>query len=131
MKYNLLRVWDALPRDPADPLWKGWEHRVHKAVVRADLDERVAALRLKPHLAMFMSLKPASHPASPSYLVKHGLGQWVKLRLRSSSLQLLSMLGRYIRPPIPDDQLLCRLCLRTRPTFSAPALVHELPASPL
>jgi hypothetical protein len=65
---------------------------------------------------MVMSLKPASHPAFPSYLVEHGLGQWVKLRLRSSSLHLLSMLGRYIRPPLPDDQLFCRLCLDVEDT---------------
>jgi hypothetical protein len=109
-KYDLLSVWNALPRDSADPLWHRWDQRVHAAVLRADLELRASQLRLKPNLTIYCSLKPLNARTFPSYLLRHGLGQWVKLRLRSSSLQLLSVLGRYVKPPLNPDQMMCLMC---------------------
>ena len=109
-KYCLSEVWDALPRDPADPLWKQWNLRVHRAVLTSDLSSRFASLASKPHYSFFCSLKPPAIRSFPSYLRSHGLGQWVKLRLRSDSLQLLAVLGRYVSPPLPASSLVCRLC---------------------
>ena len=109
-KYGLSEVWDALPRDPADPLWKQWNLRVHRAVLTSDLSSRFASLASKPHYSFFCSLKPPAIRSFPSYLRSHGLGQWVKLRLRSDSLQLLAVLGRYVSPPLPASSLVCRLC---------------------
>jgi len=79
-------------------------------VLREDLQVRAAALSSRPLLSIFCSLKPLDKRCFPSYLRRHGLGQWVKLRLRSASLQLLSFLGSHTRPPLSPAHLSCRLC---------------------
>ena len=85
---------------------------LHRAVVcaSADLADRVSILASKPHMAVYRSIKPLDKRTFSSYLLQHSLGQWVKLRLRSASLQLLSFLVTRIRPPLADSELACRLC---------------------
>ena len=110
LKYELDEVWESLPSEPTDELWKSWDSVIHERIVRADTARRQEVLLSRPSLSVFCSLKPLSFRSVPRYLSLHGLGPWLKLRLRTNSLPLLDMLSRYAKDDLPLNASICRLC---------------------
>jgi hypothetical protein len=79
--------------------------------VSLDLAHQASLIQQHASLDNFTSIKPMTFRSIPSYLSRRGLGVWVKLKLRSDSLPLLSMLRRYCKQhnnEALDD--ICWLC---------------------
>jgi hypothetical protein len=109
-RFGFLQAWAELPNDPQHAIWKQWEEKVHSRCVVDDHARRMASLSTKPHLSLYMTLKPSDRPCVSHYLQLRGLGPYLKLRLRSNSLPLMDMLQRYCKVPLTDAECECRLC---------------------
>jgi hypothetical protein len=109
-RFGFLQAWVELPNDPQHAIWKQWEEKVHSRCVVDDHARRMASLSTKPHLSLYMTLKPSDRPCVSHYLQLRGLGPYLKLRLRSNSLPLMDMLQRYCKVPLTDAECECRLC---------------------
>jgi hypothetical protein len=107
---GLQAAWDAMPNNAHDPIWENWNVRVHRTAVQLDHEERAMAVRSRPSLALFASLKPLDQPRRAAYIVRRGLASWVKLRLRTNSLPLLSMLAKHSKHQLAAESTVCRMC---------------------
>jgi len=109
-KFGLQDIWTSRPNDAQDPLWESFESRVHEVAIRLDVSARKEAILARPTLSYLAQLKSLEMRSSSHYLSLRGLGPWLKLRMRSNSLPLLEMLGRYVRHGLPQGSSLCRMC---------------------
>jgi hypothetical protein len=109
-RLDLLDVWHSMPRDPKDELWRGWKQKIRRKAIDLDLAERKQAILARPSLSLFAELKPLDVSCVPSYLDRRGLGSWVKLKLRTSSLPLGDFLVRHCVVSLAASDVCCRLC---------------------
>jgi hypothetical protein len=110
LRFELEEVWYTRPQDPSHALWLRWESRIHSKAIKLDLIKRKAAILARPSLSLFSQVKPLDVQCVPSYLDRRGLGSWVKLKLRTSSLPLGDFLLRHSKLSLDASQSFCKLC---------------------
>jgi hypothetical protein len=108
LKYGFKEVWDLRSVESED--WEGWFSKARKAITKREIAERRERLAGRDSMIHYLSIKPSGSLSRSSYLFGHGLGVWLKLRLRANNLPLLSVLARTSKPQMDDECARCILC---------------------
>lgn len=105
-KYDRQEIWRTRPADEGE--WSGWQSKMHRLVVKMDLQARHDRLAARPSMHRYLSLKSHDKLTRAGYLSGRGLGVWIKASLRANTLPLLATLAK---TSVPEMSARCAQCL--------------------